>query len=236
MYNTGSAVTYFQRYEQKYALDLVQYDEMMHILPEFAREDEFGRTTVYSVYYDTDDYEITKKLFDKSAYKEKLRLRSYGVPHQGDIVYLELKKKLNGVTYKQRIPVPFTGTGLRLNSEPDFCGNYISGEINWFLRHYNPSPRFILWYDRLAFRGIGNKDLRITFDSHIRWWGFDTDYVKGHYGYPLLAENIYLMEVKVAESIPLFLTQRLAGLKIFPIPFSKHKTAYENFMNSRRPR
>lgn len=178
----------------------------MRMLPGFTREDEFGQTTVYSVYYDTDDYTITKRLLDKSAYKEKLRLRSYGVPRQGDTVYLELKKKLNGVSYKQRVPVPFSGAAASLNTGPDCGVNYISAEIDWFLRRYNPSPRFTLWYDRLAFHGIENTDLRITFDTHIRWLGSALDYTKGHNGYPLLDKNRYLMELKTGTSIPMFLS------------------------------
>jgi hypothetical protein len=233
MHNPGLALTYFQRYEQKYLLNQFQYDEILRILPEFAREDEFGRSTVYSVYYDTDDYKITKRLFDKSDYKEKLRMRSYGVPRQGDTVYVELKKKLNGISYKQRIPVSFTGTGFFLNPGPNFNSAY-SGEINWFLQYYNPSPKFMLWYDRLAFRGLENKNLRITFDTRVRWRYFAVNSRQEHDGYPLLAENIYLMELKVDNSIPFFLSCLLAKLKIFPVSFSKHKTAYENLRSNRR--
>jgi hypothetical protein len=235
MHNPGSALTYFQRYEQKYLLNQFQYDAIMGALPGFTREDEFGLTTVYSIYYDTDDYAITKKLLDKSVYKEKLRLRSYGVPRKGDTVYIELKKKFNGVTYKQRAPVRFAGIDSYLNLSLGYDSDYIAGEINWFLQYYNPSPKFMLWYDRLAFRGMENKDLRITFDTHIRWQDLAVDFAKGYYGYPLLAENIYLMELKVDNSLPLFLSRLLAQLRIFPVSFSKHKTAYEDFMNRRRP-
>jgi hypothetical protein len=235
MNNLRSTVTYFQRYEQKYLLNQSQYDEISRALTGFVREDEFGRTTVYSVYYDTDDYAITNKLLNKSDYKEKLRLRSYGVPHKGDTVYVELKKKLNGVSYKQRVPIPFTGAGSSLNLGLGIGGNYISGEINWFLQYYNPSPRFTLWYDRLAFHGMESKGLRITFDTHIRWRDSAVDYTKEIDGHPLLDENTWLMELKVEESIPLFLSCLLAQLKIFPVSFSKHKTAYEKFMNRRRP-
>jgi SPX domain protein involved in polyphosphate accumulation len=234
MDNPHSAVTYFQRFEQKYVLDQFQYNEILRMLPEFTREDEFFRTTVYSIYYDTDDFKITKKLLDKSAYKEKLRLRSYGSPNAGDPVYVELKKKLNGISYKQRFPIPFINMESCFNLNVSAYTNYISGEANWFLQRHELSPKFMLWYDRLAFRGIENKDLRITFDSHVRWRDSDIDYAKGQYGYPLLADNTYLMELKVEKSIPLFLARHLASLKIFPVSFSKHKMAYENIMNSRR--
>ena len=41
-------------------------------------------------------------------YKEKFRLRSYGVPGPEDTVFLELKKKYKGVIYKRRAMLPLT--------------------------------------------------------------------------------------------------------------------------------
>jgi hypothetical protein len=234
MNNSNGVVAYFQRHEQKYLLDQFQYNEILRILPAFVREDEFFRSTVYSIYYDTADFTITRKLSDKSAYKEKLRLRSYGIPRSGDTVYVELKKKLNGVSYKQRFPIPFVNMESCFNLNTGIYANYISGETSWLLRLHKPFPRFMVWYDRLAFRGIENKDLRITFDSPVHWRDSDIDYGKS-YGYPLLPENTWLMELKIKEAMPLFLARHLALLKIFPVSFSKHKTVYENIINNRRP-
>ncbi|MDR1636345.1 MAG: VTC domain-containing protein, partial [Treponema sp.] len=98
MGNQLSSAVYFQRYEQKYLLNNFQYYAVLKILDEFTRPDEYGPSTIYSIYYDNENFEITRKVSGKSAYKEKLRLRSYGIPHPGDTVYLELKKKLNGLT------------------------------------------------------------------------------------------------------------------------------------------
>jgi SPX domain protein involved in polyphosphate accumulation len=167
MGNPLSSAVYFQRYEQKYLLNDFQYQAVLKILDKFTRPDEYGPGAVYSVYYDNENFEIARKVSGKSAYKEKLRLRSYGIPHPGDTVYLELKKKLNGLTYKQRIPLPFTGTEQCFDFRT--AGHtYIFDEIQWFLRSYNPFPRFMISYNRAAFRGRENSALRITFDSNIR--------------------------------------------------------------------
>jgi SPX domain protein involved in polyphosphate accumulation len=232
-----SVTTYFQRHEQKYLLNAFQYHAFLEILKEFARHDEYGLSTIYSIYYDNSDFEIARKALEKSAYKEKLRLRSYGIPHSGDTVYWELKKKFNSLTYKQRVPAPFAGTDKLFDFAPDNSAcNYISDEINWFLRYYSPFPRFMISYDRLAFRVPENEALRITFDTNIRWRADGLDFSKGSYGAPLLNEDKYLMELKIDKSIPLFLTDQLTRLKIFPISFSKYRTAYENLLNNREPR
>ena len=46
------------------------------------------------------------------AYKEKLRLRSYGVPNEETQVFPEIKKKARGIVYKRRVSMPY-GDALR---------------------------------------------------------------------------------------------------------------------------
>jgi hypothetical protein len=227
------AVTAFiQRYEQKYLLDTFQYHEFLDVLKGYACADEYGLSTIYSVYYDNDEFGIARRSLTRSAYKEKLRLRSYGIPRPGDTVYLELKKKFKGLTYKQRIPMPFTGMETCINLNPDnYSANYIFNELDWFVNYYEPSPRFMICYDRLAFRGLENKTLRITFDTNVRWRTSGLDFFWGPYGVPLLGENEYLMELKTENSIPLYLTAHLSRLKIFPLSFSKFRLAYEGMLN-----
>jgi hypothetical protein len=221
--------TYFQRYEQKYVLNSSQYYALLDVLDGFACRDEYGLSTIYSIYYDTGDYQLTRKLLNNPVYKEKLRLRSYGVPYHDDTVYVELKKKFKGITYKQRVPVPFTNVEECVGYTLNHSGNYISNEINWFLRYYQPEPKFMVWYDRLAFRGIENTLLRITFDTNLYWRDSGIDFSNNYGGFPLLDKDEYLMEVKVANSIPLYLSNHFARLKIFPVSFSKYRKTYESF-------
>jgi hypothetical protein len=230
--STG-VTTWFQRYEQKYLLTAFQYHAMLDSLKGFAVQDEYGQSTIYSIYYDNSGFEIARKTLDKSAYKEKLRLRSYGIPHSGDMVYLELKKKFKGLTYKQRVPVPFSSVDTCLDFRPDMPQrNYIFDEIDWFLRCYKPVPKFMISYDRLAFRGIEHSTLRITFDTHIRWRTGDMDFSGGSSGTLVSGEDEYLMELKTGSALPLFLTAQLARLKIFPLSFSKYRTVYESLLNN----
>ena len=45
--------------------------------------DEYGLHTICNIYYDTPDYDLIRTSIDKPVYKEKLRLRSYGIPDVG---------------------------------------------------------------------------------------------------------------------------------------------------------
>jgi hypothetical protein len=237
MNNSFPDTAFFQRHEQKYLLDTFQYAQFTSVLNEFACADTYGLSTIYSVYYDNDEFGIARNSPHKSVYKEKLRLRSYGIPKPGDTVYLELKKKLKGITYKGRISLLFTGMEQCLNSRPDnYPRNYILNEMEWVLNYYKPSPQFMICYDRRAFQGLKDETLRITFDTNIRWRTSGLDFSRGPYGSPMIGENEYLMELKVENSIPPYLAAHLSRLKIFPLSFSKYRTAYESLMNERTVR
>lgn len=66
-------------------------------------KDAYGAYTICNIYYDTGDWRLIRKSLEKTVYKEKLRIRSYGVPTGDDKVFVELKKKYDGVVYKRRI-------------------------------------------------------------------------------------------------------------------------------------
>ncbi|MDR2798411.1 MAG: polyphosphate polymerase domain-containing protein [Treponema sp.] len=224
--------TYFQRYEQKYLLNPVQYYAVLEMLKDYAAIDDYGVNTIYSLYYDTPGFAIARKSRDKSTYKEKLRLRSYGVPQPGDTVYWELKKKLQGVTYKQRIPTEFTPGVLDFHGDapPQVCN-----EIRWFFTYYKPLPQCLISYERLAFRSREHTNLRITFDTRIRFRASDLDVSHGPAGTLLLDENRFLMEVKTDRSIPLFLSAYLTRLNLFPVSCSKYRMAFEQLMYKGEP-
>ena len=51
----------------------------------------------FSLYLDTPSWRLIRDSIHAGAYKEKLRLRSYGKPNPESLVFLEIKKKYKGV-------------------------------------------------------------------------------------------------------------------------------------------
>ena len=104
--------------------------------------DEHGRYTICNLYYDTPDFQLIRASLDKPVYKEKLRMRSYGVPADGDSVFVELKKKYKGVVYKRRTALE---AGEALDYLAGRCSprakDQICREIDWFLGRYHPVPQ-----------------------------------------------------------------------------------------------
>jgi len=219
--------TNFKRYEKKFFLTDEQYRLFTEKVNSYVRPDKYSKYTVCNIYYDTDDYRLIRASIEKPVYKEKLRVRSYGVPDKGDRVFVELKKKFDGVVYKRRITTssalvePFL-KGIRSVSE----NGQIVREIEYFQRFYNTKPKVFIAYDRQSFQGIENSDLRITFDTNMRFRLENLNLLDGDYGERITDSNDILMEIKVPGTCPLWLCQILSELKLTSTSFSKYGTCY----------
>ena len=95
--------TIFKRYEIKYMLDHSEKEYMLEIMQPYMQLDNYGRTTIRNIYFDTENYRLIRRSLEKPAYKEKLRIRSYKRAAPDDQVFVELKKKYRDVVYKRRL-------------------------------------------------------------------------------------------------------------------------------------
>ncbi len=220
--------TVFERYEKKYILTSAQYKELREHLNEFMQIDEYGLHTISNIYFDTDTFELIRASIERPIYKEKFRLRSYGIPGQNDAVFLELKKKYKGVVYKRRVSMTLQqAMGYLENRNYAEEKTQILTEIDWFFKIYDPVPKVYIAYDRIALFGKEDSNLRITFDSNIRWRDHDLDLSKGDYGDAIMNPNCFLMEIKIPGAMPLWLSHLLTKLKIYSNSFSKYGTCYQ---------
>ena len=217
----------FERHEKKYLITEEVYQKLLKRLEEYMHPDQFGLHTICSLYLDSDDYILANRSMGKPDYKEKLRLRSYGLPQPDTTVYLELKKKLMGVTYKRRIPLSYEAAErYMLNGDTSEERSQIMQEIDYFFHLYRPVPKILLFYERIALCGIEDEELRVTFDANIRWRAHDLSLSQGDAGELILPPGMRLMEIKIADSFPLWMSQLLSEFKIYPASFSKYCTAY----------
>lgn len=221
----------FERSEKKYMVTRAQSRELLLALEGLAEPNQYGKYTICNVYYDTDDYQLIRHSLDKPAFKQKLRLRSYGVPSMEGSVFLELKKKFDGITYKRRIALPLRGAESYLRgSAPLPERTRISEEIDWFLSTRALSPKVLLCYDRIALCGVRDPGLRITVDSAIRWRDHGLSLSRGDSGALLLPEDRCIVEIKTSSAMPCELSGLLADMRIYPTSFSKYGTAYQQLL------
>lgn len=224
----------FQRVEKKYLLNPFQYNALLDGMQPYMQADEYGRYTICNIYYDTDDFALIRASLKRPVYKEKLRLRSYGTPTGEQKVFVELKKKFDHVVYKRRTVLPCAeAVGYLEGGAHPQPGDQICREIDWFLQSYRPKPRVFIAYDRVALAGVDNKDLRVTFDTNLRWRDDDLDLRAGSRGEPLLPPDRILMEIKIPGTAPLWLSRLLSELNVFPVSFSKYGTCYREHLLAR---
>lgn len=217
----------FTRVEKKYSITDRQYAAIEPMLFDRMHIDEFGLSTVCSVYFDAPDNRIVRASIDKPVYKEKLRLRCYGVPDPDSEAFIELKKKYKGIVYKRRIFMPYEEAVAFLSGHAPMPDDQIAREIAYALKIYpDIAPAAAIFCERIALYDNDDENLRITIDSNLRYRVDDMDLTHGTHGNPLLPADKHILEIKTAFSMPLWLTKLLDDNSIYPSSFSKYGTAY----------
>lgn len=217
----------FQRIEQKYVLHRQVYHQLRQQLENRMIPDQYGVCHISSVYFDTVDHRMVRQSLEKLRYKEKLRLRAYGLPMPDRPAFVELKKKCGGIVYKRRVEMQLAEAENYL-----YHGGHPKAEILRevdYLRQFYGELRPAAWigYARIALAGLEDPALRITFDWDLRWRNEDMYLNDNQTGRRLLPEQQHLMEIKVPGAMPLWLVHILGQLEIYPVSFSKYGTAYQ---------
>lgn len=216
----------FKRHEIKYLITINQYINLMDYLSDKVEKDVFYKSTICNVYYDTDNFELIRKSIEKPIYKEKLRIRSYDKPTCDSSVYVELKKKYDHIVYKKREKIAYKY--ILNNSFLEGAETQIDKEIKYFNDFYGGlTPKIFLSYEREAYYFKDDKQIRITFDTNIKYRTENVNLLPSISDIKLLPNNFVLMELKVPFSIPYNLAKYLSSEKIFKTSFSKYGTAYK---------
>ena len=213
----------FERIEKKFRLSAWQYEAILPLLQDRMERDAYGETAVCNIYYDTPDYSLIRRSIERPFFKEKLRLRSYGIPKENDPVFVEIKRKLDGIGYKRRIRVPFGEAKKLLGGEKIACDDpQIGEELLAFVERYHPIPMVFLTYRRFAMTAKDDPDFRVTFDRDL-CFRTENPEKPGEDGMtPILKDDSEaVMEIKALGAIPLWLTDAMSELKIRQVPFSK---------------
>lgn len=224
-------VAVMKRYEMKYIVNEEQEAFLREKMADHVKIDAFGKTSIASLYYDTPECRLVSRSLEQQDFKEKIRLRSYGIATDDSPVFLELKRKAYGIVYKRRVQSTIPQVKNFFDGKGGICeGGQINQEILYFRTLYgNLAPACMIIYDRTAFYEPGG-DLRLTIDNNPRYRTKDLDLRISMEGIPLLPEGYSIFEVKVQQAMPLWLTGILSEGKIYKSTFSKYGEAYKNQM------
>lgn len=218
----------FERIEKKFWMSRQKYKSLLPVLEANTIEDIHDNPLICNIYYDTDDYALIRKSIERPFFKEKLRFRCYGIPEDDRNVFIELKRKLDGIGYKRRLLVPYKQAKVLLQGNEIGSDNpQIEREILNFVSRYHPKPKIFLTYERRAMRGREDTDLRITIDEDLRYklYTSDADFQDSGRHIMELPSQV-LMEIKTLGAIPPWLLKPMNKLRIYQAPFSKIGKCY----------
>ena len=239
MGNNGSTIHKFNRFELKYVISLQQAERIKTGLKRYLIPDEHGHTngpyTLSSLYYDSPDLRCYRENEHGLKFRRKLRIRCY---ETGDVftdespVFVEIKQRYDRVTQKRRTIMPYY-EALRLCNDrqmPDHGpgDKALIEEIYVFLWQYNLRPVSIVRYDRQAFVGTEyDMGLRVTFDTSLSFHAHQLRLHEQPSGLPMLPASSVLMEIKVNERIPFWLTNMIAAHNLQRVGASKYCRSIE---------
>ena len=230
-------INVFERHEIKYMITDDQREKILKGLEGRMIPDPHGESTICNIYYDTEDRKLITRSLAKPAYKEKLRLRSYGIPKADSTVFPELKKKVEGVVYKRRCAMTLQEAEAFLNRrEMPSENGQVQKELAYARDFYGLRPALFLAYDREAFVGRQDPEMRMTIDRRIRFREDHLSLSEGDGGEELDLNGDYLLEVKVNGALPLPIVRIFNRLGIYPASFSKYGAVYTELMGRNRRR
>ena len=226
----------FKRMEKKTTLPTALVDELKARITPYMDHDPYNVDgepyMICNLYYDAPDDHVIRESVQLPKYKEKLRLRSYGIPTADSKVFLELKKKQDGVGTKRRTKLRYGDLMHYLDTgiHPEglsYIDEQVLREIDYYRSHQTVEPRVYVSYLRNAYHSKEDPSFRITLDSDILTRRYDLDLTLGRYGTPILTEGTTLMEVKFSGAVPFWFCRVMSDLGLSFHTFSKVGTDFK---------
>jgi hypothetical protein len=223
-----SAPHHFNRFELKYVADLSQAaalrDELRLRLDVDTQGAPGGTYPLWSLYFDSPTLTAYWEKIDGHRFRRKVRIRHYGDPStlRGDTsVMVEIKQRVNRVTQKRRAPMSYDDAlALCCDGvvpEHEARDDQFISEVAGLVHRGHLRPTTVVGYHREALVGGELDDgLRVTFDRRLRGRARDLDLRIEGENRSLLPVRFVVIEVKIDERAPRWLTYTMArhGLRL----------------------
>lgn len=237
--NLSHIIRSFNRFELKYLIPLKTADAFKKALAAYLVPDQHGGSSgsypLASLYYDSPDFKFYWQKVEGFKFRRKLRMRVYGQAAELEAetpVFVEIKQRLDRVTQKRRVLLPYQAAqalcdlGQRPVCSPAEAA--VVDEVLALREQYQLRPACIVSYQRLAMIGTDyDIGLRVTFDTDLHYSG---DHLRLHDYQPngfMFPADWTVMEIKVNERIPYWLTDLVAKHNLRLTRVSKYARSIE---------
>ena len=226
---------HFKRYEFKYFISEILYEQILESLQPYIEPDEFAancpnyRYVVHSLYFDSPSKLYYDEKLDGKKLRHKIRVRCYTENFfDSGIFFWEIKRKDQNMISKSRIEI--------LRDELDYMLRYnflscpehflngnamkrqITEELLYYSNRHSLSPAVFVLYDREAYMSPMDDTVRITFDRNVRGNSYFSSGVTQQISWlPAFDRNV-IFEIKIRGYLPFWLHEII----------KQHGLAYES--------
>lgn len=221
----------FNRYEYKYLVDSQTMEKVSLGLAGYANPDKYGKEGSYrvtSLYYDTTDELFYLQTLDNLPFRQKLRLRVYGKPVPGDPGFLEIKQRHHGLVHKRRLALPLTDAfaatvpGVIAPSNLEGTSLQIFQEVSFLVDYFTLVPKIVVSYQRQAYVGCNDSNLRITFDTDLLYWLGKLRVEHPEQPAHVFRDDNVIMEIKSNKPLPFWLSRLVTVSQCSKLKLSKY--------------
>ncbi|HFI0452320.1 TPA: polyphosphate polymerase domain-containing protein [Streptococcus suis] len=222
----------FKRKETKYIVDKETFALLEKDLQRHMVSDEFATSTITNIYFDNEDFGMIQDSIAKKNGREKIRMRIYDAqPSASSQAFLEIKKKENKIGYKYRLtsnPLSVTNYIEKGVVDKTITDEMVTSELEILRARYGTiKPKMYIYYDRVSYKGIEDKKIRLTIDKNLLYRDYHVSATDGKFGEALLDPDKVIMEIKVPEQLPDWLLDLLEKYQLEKQSFSKYGNAYK---------
>jgi hypothetical protein len=230
----------FNRYEIKYLVDAAALPALRAELTARLAPDTHaagGGYGVWSVYYDTRQLRFYWEKVEGLRFRRKLRVRHYGdrsTVADDSMVYVEIKQRVNRVTQKRRIALPYRLARRlcdgRVMVEHGPGERAFVEEVLGLVSGLDLRAVAVTGYQREAFIGReAELGLRVTLDHRVRGRDRDFHLAAAAESRFIIPPSRSIMEVKANERVPYWLTDLTARTNLTIVRLSKYCQAVEAY-------
>lgn len=188
-----------------------------------------GRYEISSLYLDNDQFRLAGETLEGLRDRFKLRVRAYS-DRPEDPVFLEVKQRRDGRISKERSRLD-RGTLEQLFEKGEGRSLHPGEQpmLDGFLAKMlliGAGPKALVRYERTAYRGVFDHDVRITFDRNIRTIAARRAgpfFERG--GWLPVEQNQVVLEFKFNGRYPPWMVQAAQAVKLKRVSFSKYARA-----------
>jgi len=234
METLNQRIRQFNRFEFKYLVSLKQAQAVKAVVRKYMSPDIYGnqdgRYAIANMYYDSPDYRCYWEKEAGIKFRRKLRIRHYETGNmltEEAPIFLEIKQRIDRVTQKRRAVLSYKDALCLCNDrkfpERDTQDQALLDEIYVMVWRYHLTPSMIVRYNRQAFIGsIYDVGMRVTFDTDLSFQAHPLRLHEEKSQLPFQPADQVILEVKVNERMPHWLTELVASQNMKMYRISKY--------------